>query len=191
MPTEENFHFKSSIHALDPKDLLELLQAAYTLMQSHNPEKMSARDFDERSMIHLLVYCVDHMKEIDSELLEFIAKLLGIDLQNLQKERDELEEEQEHEEEISQELKEKQMKFIIYEYYKITNPAQLAGERPIENFVNNLMTRGIKTALKHNPEFKSFFSKDEIQDIASHRPSFIKGLEAEGVQIGGKGGLGM
>ena len=80
----------------------------------------------------------------------------------------------------------KMIKFI-YENYKITNPAQLAGERPIENFFNNLMTRGIKTALKHNPEYSSFFTKAELGDLESHRHSFVKNLEAEGVKIGGKG----
>ncbi|MCC2646550.1 MAG: hypothetical protein K0R02_615 [Rickettsiaceae bacterium] len=59
-------------------------------------------------------------------------------------------------------------RFVIYEIYKIMNPRRIAGETKIANFINNMITGGLKRAVKYEGGKK--------QDLAKYSPEMIKKL---------------
>jgi len=132
-------------------------------------------------LVLLLNYIIKHSVKCDiaPHILRHICKMLGINLSNGKDE----EIEEELEEELSNEEKQRRMRLVIYELYKITNPRQLAGETEIENFINNVLTRGLKTALKYDSGgvAKSFSEKD-LNNLESWKPSFVASIKCNGVK---------
>ncbi len=59
-------------------------------------------------------------------------------------------------------------RFVIYEIYKIMNPKRIAGETKTSNFTNNMITGGLKRALK--------YEGGKPKDLAKYSPGMIKKL---------------
>ena len=77
---------------------------------------------------------------------------------------------------------------IVYEVYKILNPNRLAGETTLENFINNVQARGVKVALEYEgKEFEKMFDKKDLENLESHKFSFVNTLKNEGFRGGGRG----
>lgn len=62
-------------------------------------------------------------------------------------------------------------RFVIYELYKVLNPKRIAGETKAENFINNVITSGMKQARK--------FEGGKDNEIKQHSPELLKQLEKE------------
>ncbi|MHC0449124.1 MAG: DUF5394 family protein [Candidatus Lariskella arthropodorum] len=137
----------------------------------------------------LFDYLVMNMENpnIDSNLLRIVMQILGISMRAVKKKR-ENEKELEQEEELSEERKKQVIRLIIYEIYKITNPHQLAGETALENFINNVQTRGLEVALQYEgAKNAGMFTKDELENLESHRQSFVEMLKETGFRGKGRG----
>ena len=134
----------------------------------------------------LLEYLILNLssQNVDVELINLIARFLGRDLR---KEKDsELEEERE--EELSKEEKERRHRLMVYEIYKMLNPRRLAGETEIENFIKNVLLRGIDVAVKYEgAEFAKCFAIKELQNLESLGHGFkviLKGACFKGAGLG-------
>ena len=121
--------------------------------------------------------------DIDVSLIDFLAKALGI---NIAKEKDK--EREEKEEELSEEQKKIRHRQIMYEAYKILNPHRIAGETSLENFISNVLTRGIEVARKYEgAKYEDHFTKKELNDLESYKESFVKKLRSSGHKGHGRG----
>lgn len=99
-----------------------------------------------------------------------------------------LEELQEELVELSEEEKQRRHRLMIYEVYKVLNPRQLAGETSIENFINNVIVRGLDEALKYaGYQHSKHFSVDDIEALESHSRLFVDALKREGHHSSGRG----
>lgn len=72
-------------------------------------------------------------------------------------------------------------RLATYEVYKIMNPRRLAGETKLENFVNNIITSGIKFA-------EEYESKSDVQHYHATASKLIKEAEKKHKQFKGSGG---
>lgn len=173
--------------SIPPKELEKLLKLAYELklaMQSGDVEKLKVLEQSRGMLISLLEFLILNLggQDVDVEMINLIAKFLGIDLH---KEReDELEEEKE--EELTKAEKERRHRLMIYEIYKMLNPNRLAGETSLENFINNVKTRGINTALRYEgAEHVKGFKAKELDNLESHNHGFRAALVKAGFKGGG------
>lgn len=179
--------------SIDPETLLEALEIARDLQKkSSNTDDQSikiALGKNRELLFKLLEYLILNMDNpnIDQSLVKFLSKILGVNLSK-KKEKEKEEEELEEEVELSEEEKQRRNRLVIYEVYKILNPHRLAGETSLENFINNVRTRGIEEARKYEGADKEQdFDKKELEDLESHKFSFVKSLEAEGFKGKGRG----
>ena len=175
------------LRSLDPQSVLELYEEAYKIKQEVEGGKdITAIDFDHNAMLSLLIYLRRNIKDIDEDLFKFLCKLLGISFEK-EKEKAE-EEEQEREEELSEEQRMHLYRLFCYEMHKILNPRQLAGETPLENFINNVVTRGVKVAIQEAPQYIiEAFDKESLDALESLKPSFVDAISKGGGKGFGRG----
>ena len=84
-------------------------------------------------------------KELAIKML-FMA-LHGALYKKFKKRIKEFQEQQEEDKHVT-EYKKLLKRLFIYEFYKFTNPNRLAGEDPVENFINNVVRLGVEQALQ-------------------------------------------
>ncbi len=119
-------------------------------------------------------------------LFKDLLKLLAIFLKkSKQIQENELEEESEF---LTEEEIKTQTRFIIYEIYKIINPNKIAGETQIENFISNVIVRGIEAALYYEKRNVSkIFSPKELRILKDNSKSILGQLKAFGTIGFGRG----
>lgn len=189
---EEQIKMKNikGVGALDPKSLIQLLEVATELRKLFENGKEISEQQIERNLpmfAILFEYLVANMDNphLDKGMLKFLEKLLGI---SAQEEKKQQEQEEEKEEELDEKEKQKALKIIIYEMYKIITPNQVAGETALENFINNVKTYGVKEAMKHEgSQYASKFNPDDLENLESHRFSFVRAMKDAGLKSGGLG----
>ncbi len=176
---------------LTPEELLQLLEIARVLrmaMERNDQEKLKELEHSRPMLLMLLEYLIINSDNpnIDQGMVLLLEKFLGISLsKNKDKDKD-LEEERE--EELSEEEKKRRMQHMMYEVYKTLNPHQIAGETAMQNFIDNVRTRGIKVAMQHEgKEFASQFRPGDLKNLESYKHSFVSALAKEGHKGGGKG----
>ena len=119
---------------------------------------------------------------IDKVILYFLRKFFN------SKSKIKEEKLEEKEEELTGKEREYKHRMMIYEIYKVINPRQLAGERPIDNFINNVLNVGIKKAIIYEGgHLARFFDKNELKNLESHGASFSNIVKEQGFKGGGKG----
>ncbi len=194
---------KKDIYSIDLESLINLINIAYDLkkaFEQDNEINAKQHKIDVSLMMILFEYMVANLDKnnLDLKLLKFLEKFLGIDLKEKKKERErdeeerdeDLEREQEKEEELSlsKQERERRYRLAMYEIYKVLNPHQLAGETALENFVNNVRTRGVHEALKYEgAEYFKQFDKKDLENLESHRFGFAQALKDNGSIGGGRG----
>ncbi|KIE04747.1 hypothetical protein NF27_FX00080 [Candidatus Jidaibacter acanthamoeba] len=195
---------KKTINNMDLESLIKLINIAYDLKKAFSKgTEVGSQEIvvDISLMAMLFEYMVLNLdeKNIDPELIEFLEKILGIKKKRKRKkelvkgeeqqEEDlDLEPEETQEVELSKEEKERRYRLAMYEIYKILNPRQLAGETSLENFVNNVKTRGVEEAMKYEgAEHAKNFNSNELENLESHKFGFVQALEAHGAKGGGRG----
>lgn len=172
---------------IDPKELQKLLKMAYELknaMETGDLEKLKILEQSRALLAMLLEYLILNIgnPNVDVELINLLARFLGLDL----KRDKEKELEEEREEELTKEEKERRHRLMIYEIYKILNPRRLAGETDIDNFINNVRTRGVSVAVKYEgAEFAKYFDLKELENLESHSHGFRAALVKAGFKGGG------
>ena len=188
MATQKN---TPKIKDLSSEDLLECLRIGYVLKKAIETNDLSKQKELENSapkLLMLLEYLILNLDNpnIDTSLIPTIERFLGISLKKEKEEAQELEEEKE--DELSKEEKSRRLRLAVYEIYKILNPNRLAGETHIENFINNVITRGMKVAMEYEgKEFAKHFSKEDLKNVESYKPSFVEALNKEGHKGFGRG----
>lgn len=191
-PEQKNDKRKSAAK-IDPKVLLEALEIARELQRVVNENKQDVKvslGKNRELLFKLLEYLILNADNpnIDKSLITFLAKVLGINLNLHKKKEKNKEHEEEKEEELSKEEKERRHRLIIYEVYKILNPHRLAGETSLENFINNVKTRGIEEARKYEgANYEQDFKKKDLENLESNRFSFVENLKNAGFKGKGKG----
>ena len=180
---------KNSSVIMTKEQLDKLLLLAYELKQAiqrNDVQKLKEIERQKSLLIMLLEYLILNINNptLDLSIVHFLQMFLG-----KSKSKDtELEEEISPEDELSKEEKERRHRLMIYEVYKVMNPNRLAGETGIENFINNVITRGIKTAMKYEgANFAKLFDEKELENLESHKHSFAQMLRDGGVKGGGRG----
>ena len=109
---------------------------------------------------------------------------MGIKVNDKEKKEEEIEKE----EELTEEQKQIRLRQIIYEVYKIINPERLAGETSLENFISNVITRGIEVAMEYDgSQYAKKFTEEELNNLESHKTSFVTKLKSEGHKGSGRG----
>lgn len=193
---------KKSIKSMDVESLIKLLNIAYDLRKAFENGKEIEPDelkIDVSLMVMLFEYLATNLdkENVDVKLLKFLEKFLGIkknkkkkkQLEHAEQQNEEdLEYEEEQEVELSKEEKERRYRLAMYEIYKVINPHQLAGETAFENFLNNVITRGVRVAMEYEgAEYAKVFDKELIENLESHRFSFVQNLKDHGAIGGGRG----
>ena len=171
---------------LSEKDLEEYISIVNKLAKQLNQGEVNEAELNasREKLTALLEYLVLNLDgpNIDPQLLIFLQKLLGIELDK------DLDKDQEKENKLSEEQKKLLHRLIVYEVYKILNPNRLAGETTLENFINNVQARGVKVALEYEgKEFEKMFDKKDLENLESHKFSFVNTLKNEGFRGGGRG----
>ncbi len=180
--------YSKRVSRLPAKDLAELLAIAEKLkkaISSNNAQELKSLEQSKHLMFVLLEYLILNIDNpsIDAELIAMLLRYLGIDLGKEKKEKEE--EELLEYEEMSKEQKEHIHRMMIYEIYKMLNPNRIAGETALENFMNNVMRYGIKEAMQHEgKEFAKYFNSKDLENIESHRFSFVEQLSKAGIKSG-------
>lgn len=178
------------IEDLDPKILSEAIEIARKLQSSSSEGHFSEQDLIQHKKIFakLLEYLILNQDNpnIDISLIQFLERALGI---TKSKEKDKNKEhEEEKEEELSEEQKRLRYQQIMYEAYKILNPERIAGETSLENFISNVITRGIEVAREYDgAQYEKDFSKKEIDNLDSYKESFVDKLKSSGNKGFGRG----
>lgn len=190
MTTFSSKHVKD-VKSLSSEELLQLLEIARVLrmaMERNDQEKLKELEHSRPMLLMLLEYLIINSDNpnIDQSMILLLERFLGINL-NKSKDKDE-ELEEEKEEELSEEEKKRRMQIMMYEVYKTLNPHQIAGETAIQNFIDNVRTRGIKVAMQHEgKEFANQFRPGDLKNLESYKHSFVNALAKEGHKGGGKG----
>ncbi len=66
-------------------------------------------------------------------------------------------------------------RFMIYEVYKVANPHRIAGETRLNNFIHNVLFRGLKAALKYTSNrTRSFYSQEMIKNLEKKHEALKK-----------------
>lgn len=155
-----------------------------------SPEgEMDVTQLDEIKDILIALVAFTQNNTIDPRLLAIFIVLLGRILQQIGERKQEEEIEKEWEE-LSEKEKQVQMRFVIYEIYKLLNPRQIAGETELENFINNVKARGIEVALEYaSDSILQKFQKSgiDIAAIESDKALFVEALAKGGHKGGGRG----
>ena len=178
------------VEDLDAETLAEAIEIARKLqieMEAGKPG-ISKDNLDEHRDIltKLLEYLILNYNNpnIDVSLIEFLAKALGI---SIKKDKSK-EEEKEKEEELTKEQKKIRHMQIMYEAYKILNPRRIAGETSLDNFISNVLTRGVKVAREYEgAEYERYFTKKELSNLSSYKQSFVNKLKLSGNKGHGRG----
>lgn len=180
---------KDTKSTMTKEQLDKLFQLAYELkdaIQKNDAEKLKEIAAKKSLLIMLLEYLIMNIQNpaLDLSVIYFLELFLG-----RYKEKDqEIEEEQSKEEELSKEERERRNRLMIYEVYKIISPNRLAGETAMDNFINNVKTRGIKTAMKYEgAEFAKIYDAKDLENLESHKRSFADMLKENGFKGGGRG----
>lgn len=170
--------------------LKKFLEVAYNLRRAFNEGKeISPEELAESKVFlaMLLEYLINHRDGlfIDIALLQFIEEVLGI---QHKKEKEETREQKE-EKRLKEEYKKHRYRMAMYEIYKVINPNRLAGETELDNFINNLRTRGLHVARQYQRggEVEKLFTPQEIENIASYKHVFQQLLQDMGAIGHGKG----
>ena len=178
------------VEDLDPRVLSEAIEIARKLQSSSSEGNFSEQDLTQHKKVlaKLLEYLILNQDNpnIDLSLIQFLEKALGI---TKSKEKDKKKEhEEEKEEELSEEQKKIRYQQIMYEAYKILNPERIAGETSLENFISNVITRGIEVAREYDgAQYEKDFSKKEIDNLDSYKESFVDKLKSSGHKGFGRG----
>jgi hypothetical protein len=184
---DSSFNGKGNVYTLDTASFLKLLQIAYNLKRAFQSKQGMSRETIEQHipmMAMLFEYIVRKLDKnsLDVELLRFLEEFLGIKFKEKEKDKDE-EKEHEEEEELSKEEKDRRFRLAMYEIYKLMNPRQLAGETALDNFINNVRTRGVGEALKYEgSEYATEFKLSELQNLESHKFAFNQELRDNGAR---------
>jgi hypothetical protein len=178
------------VEDLDPKILAEAIEIARNLQANSSNNSVASKDITKHKSIlsKLLEYLILNQDNpnMDLSLILFLEKALGI-TKSKKKEKDK-EQEEEKEEELSEEQKKIRYQQIMYEAYKILNPERIAGETSLENFLSNVITRGIEVAREYDgAQYEHDFSKKELNDLDSYKESFVDKLKSSGHRGGGRG----
>lgn len=141
---------------LDPRleEIMEIFSKAKKAMMGSESDQNQCRDDIikyKSAIIALLEYLIMSSQSIqnDLEIIGFMCKLLGIDLNMLiNKIKTSKEQEKNKEEQRLTKNDEKILKsLIIYEMYKWMTPNAVAGKTPIQTFIGNVHRYGIVKAL--------------------------------------------
>jgi hypothetical protein len=164
--------FKDS-HKITTEQLKKMLNLAYELKQAleeNNTEKIYEISLQKDQLILLLDYLSNNLsnRSIDKVIMHFLSKFFNKDREEKR------EEELEQEEELGEEQEIHRNRIMIYEVYKVLNPRKLAGETKIDNFINNVITRGIDEAIKYEGKnFAKIFNKEELEILSSNQINFL------------------
>lgn len=177
------------VEDLDAETLAEAIEIARKLqieMEAGKPG-ISKDDLHEHRDIltKLLEYLMLNYNNpnMDVSLIEFLAKALGISIR-----KDKNKEKDKEKEELTEEQKKIRHMQIMYEAYKILNPRRIAGETSLENFISNVLTRGVKTARGYEgAEYERYFTKKELDNLSSYKKSFVNKLKSSGNKGYGRG----
>jgi transcriptional regulator with XRE-family HTH domain len=175
---------------MSQEDFLELMKIVDRIRRANEQndvEELKNLSRYKEILMMLLEYLIlnEDNLSVDPEIIKILLKFLGLDRKKA-REMDELEEERE--EELDEEQKKNVLRFIIYEIYKILNPHRIAGETALENFVNNVRTRGVKVAMREEGhEYARKFNSRDLENLESHRFGFVASLEKAGFKGGGRG----
>jgi hypothetical protein len=187
----DEYRSKHSVLSINPEDLRKLLAVAYDLREAlaaGDKEKLRSLEKSRTLLMTLLEYLIlnEDNPNLDTSLIATLLKFLGIDIKKQKHEENERQEEQE--EFLSEEEKKHRLRLIFYEVYKILNPERLAGETPLQNFINNVKTRGIEVALKYEgAEVAQQFDSKELERLEAGKGKFVEKLEKEGFKGFGSG----
>lgn len=162
-------------------------QASYAIKECYNiisnivnkNKKVSEEDSDDLKMV--LMRLLEHLittkdsLELD-KLIKIILALLKIRKNSTK------------EEELSEEKLKTQTRFVIYEIYKMLNPSRIAGETEIQNFIDNVMIRGVEAALYYDRRnISRGFSKEELKILEQHSKTALRRINVFGSRGWGKG----
>ncbi|MDJ1406839.1 MAG: DUF5394 family protein [Candidatus Midichloria sp.] len=164
-------------------------QASYAIKECYNiiydivnkNKKVTEEDSGDLKMV--LMRLLEHLittkdiLELD-KLIKIILALLKMRKNSTKKE-----------EELSGEELKTQTMFIIYEVYKMLNPSRIAGETEIQNFIDNIMIRGVEAALYYDRRnISRGFSKEELKILGQqHSKTALRRINAFGSRGWGKG----
>ena len=188
----QEYNDTRKIEDLDPRVLAEAIEIARKLQANASDGSIISEDITKHKGIlaKLLEYLIlnQNNPNMDLSLIQFLEKALGI-TKSKKKDKDKDKElEEEKEEELSEEQKKIRYQQIMYEAYKILNPERIAGETSLENFLSNVITRGIEVAREYDgAQYENNFSKKEIQDLDSNKESFVDKLKSSGHKGAGRG----
>ena len=180
------------VEDLDVETLAKAVEIARKLqakMKTDEPEISKDDLFKHMDILSkLLEYLILNRNNpnIDISLIEFLEKILGI---SRSKDKDKnKEQEKEREEELTEEQKKIRYRQIMYEAYKILNPQRIAGETSFENFIANVLTRGIKIAREYEGvEHEYHFTKKGLRNLESYKEGFVGKLQSSGHKGYGRG----
>ena len=176
----QEYNDTRKIEDLDPRVLAEAIEIARKLQANASDGSIISEDITKHKGIlaKLLEYLIlnQNNPNMDLSLIQFLEKALGI---TKSKKKDK---------ELSEEQKKIRYQQIMYEAYKILNPERIAGETSLENFLSNVITRGIEVAREYDgAQYENNFSKKEIQDLDSNKESFVDKLKSSGHKGAGRG----
>lgn len=159
--------FKELEHS-DLNELMTLLGSSdYELLDKEISQIISemdgASEMDKDDIIRLII------RSLQRKFLKYVEEQIGIE----QSREDDLVPKH-----VKIALKEDLKRAFIYEFYKFVSPHQLAGETALENFMNNVIYRGIKYAI--NYEGKEFVADKSVMNHLSK----IVNVKAGGFGLG-------
>ena len=189
MVNDDYFYGQSGLNDRITQSKLEkLLEIAYNLRRAFaEGQEIDEKELSEAKVFlaMLLEYLIKNRNNpnIDVSLIAFLEKVLGI---KRSKERDEPDHQEKEAKRLQNEYFKHRQRMVMYEIYKIINPNQLAGETRFDNFINNLVTRGLHVAKQYNgKEYQKIFTNQEIENIASYSNIFKELLKESGARARG------
>ncbi|MDJ1257732.1 MAG: DUF5394 family protein [Candidatus Midichloria sp.] len=163
-------------------------QASYAIKECYNiisdivnkNKKVSEEDSDDLKIVlmRLLEHLITTKDSLElGKLIKIILALLKMRKNSTKKE-----------EELSEEELKTQTRFVVYEIYKMLNPSRIAGETEIQNFIDNVMIRGVEAALYYDRRnISRGFSKEELKILGQHSKTALRRINAFGSRGWGKG----
>lgn len=197
----------SFIENISAKDLMEVLELGHKLQSAIKGNRQDDIEHilnDKEKVLDMLAYIMANLDNpnLDQEMFFLILKFFGIDpekekekkrkLDKSKKEDNNLEFDENGElanKAIPKELRAHLFRMLCYEIYKVLNPRQLAGETALDNFINNVMTRGVDVAMQYegNSYAKEILkeSPDALKNLESGKHEFVASLAKRGFHGGG------